>query len=72
MFDINRGQDDRILHVVTGHVNAAQAKWGRLTPADLSGIHTRDQLVAKVHERYGVSHQQAADDVERWVSDKQF
>ena len=32
MFDINRGQDDRILHIVMGHVQAAQATWGRLTP----------------------------------------
>jgi hypothetical protein len=72
MFDIRRGQDDRILDIVTGHMKAAQVKWGRLTPSELSEIHTKDQLVAKVKERYDVPHQQAADDVERWISNKQF
>ena len=56
LFDIRRGQDDRILDIVTRHMKAAQVKWGRLSPSELSEIHTKDQLVAKVKERYNVPH----------------
>ncbi|MFL5173959.1 MAG: hypothetical protein ACJ8CX_25360 [Microvirga sp.] len=63
---------DGILDGAGGHMSAAQAKWERLTPADFNGIRTKRDLIARVEERYGLPHEQAAADVEIWASDKRF
>jgi hypothetical protein len=59
--------DDAILNVADGHMRAAQAKWSRLTPDDLSSIHDEEQLIAKVEERYSLPHWVAVQDVQLWV-----
>ena len=55
-----------------GHMQAAQAKWERLTEADLRGVRTKRDLTARVEERYSLPHEQASADVEIWASDKRF
>ena len=55
-----------------GHMQAAQAKWERLTEADLSGVRTKRDLIARVEERYSLPREQASADVEIWASDKRF
>jgi hypothetical protein len=72
MFDLQHGQDDGILHITTRHVEAARAKWDRLSMADLSSIRTKSQLIERVEERYGLPHEDVVSDVELWASDKQF
>lgn len=61
-----------ILNVADGHMQAAQAKWSRLTEGDLSGIRTKGELAARVAARYGLSADQAAADVAVWAADKRF
>ena len=56
-----------MLNIANGHMRAAQAKWGRLTPDDLSSIREKDDLIAKVEERYSLPHGVAVQDVELWV-----
>ena len=55
-----------------GHMQAAQAKWERLTEADLKGVRTKRDLIARVEERYSLPHKQASADVDIWASDKHF
>src|SRR3954447_12072424 len=55
-----------------GHLQAAQAKWERLTAADLRRVRTKRDLIDRVQERYGVPREQASVDVEVWASDKHF
>ena len=55
-----------------GHRLAAQVTWERLTQADLDGVRTKRDLIARVQERYGVPREQASADVEVWASDKRF
>ncbi|MGO4388818.1 CsbD family protein [Microvirga sp. 2YAF29] len=50
----------------------AQAKWDRLTTADLEHIKTKAQLIGVVQERYVLSHEVAAKDVEIWSLDRRF
>jgi hypothetical protein len=57
-----------ILDIADGHMHAAQAKWDRLTQADLAGIRTKSDLVAGVERRYALPHHQAVEDVESWVA----
>jgi hypothetical protein len=59
--------DDNILNIADGHMRAAQAKWSRLTPDDLSSIHDEEELVAKIEERYSLPHWVAVQDVQLWV-----
>lgn len=47
-----------------------QAKWDRLTMSDLVQIKTKAQLIARLEEQYGMSHEAAAEDVEIWGSDR--
>ena len=66
------GQDDGVLFIKARHMQAAQAKWERLTATDLAHITEQSQLVARVSERYSLPREQAERDVVIWVSDKQF
>jgi|SoiMethySBSTD1v2_1073268.scaffolds.fasta_scaffold3840476_1 hypothetical protein len=59
-------QPDGILNLADGHMRAAQAKWGRLTPEDLSGIRNKQDLITRVKERYSLSHAVATQDVQLW------
>jgi len=46
----------------------AKSTWSKLTDDDLTYVAgKRDQLVAKVQERYGVLKEHAQKDVDRWV-----
>jgi len=56
-----------ILSIADGHMRAAQAKWGRLTQDDLSAIRQKDDLIAKIEERYSLPHWVAVQDVELWA-----
>jgi hypothetical protein len=47
-------------------MRAAQAKWDRLTQAELSGIRNKQDLILRVKERYSLSHAVAVQDVELW------
>ncbi len=44
-------------------MQAVQAKWSRLTVADLAQVRTEEQLIDKVAERYSIPHDQACNDV---------
>jgi hypothetical protein len=72
MFDLQHGQKDDVLQLTAGRMAAAQAKWDRLTPADLSAIKHKTQLIDRVEQRYSLPHEQAARDVEIWVADTRF
>ena len=44
-------------------------QWGKLTDDDIELLDgKRDQLVGKVQERYGIARDQAARDVDNWLS----
>ena len=55
--------DDSTLYVADGHMRAAQAKWSRLTPDDLSSIHDEEDLIDRIEERYSLPHWVAVEDV---------
>jgi hypothetical protein len=61
------GRDLGILDIGDGHMRAAQAKWSRLTQDDLSQIRHKDDLIARVEERYSLPHWVAVQDVELWA-----
>jgi hypothetical protein len=60
---------DVILDVADGHLGAAQARWSRLTPHDLSDIRNKQDLITPVGRRYGLSHAVATRDVQVWDAD---
>jgi uncharacterized protein YjbJ (UPF0337 family) len=44
-------------------------QWGKLTDDEIEQLDGRkDQLVGKVQERYGIARDQAARDVDNWLS----
>ncbi len=57
---------DGILNVPDGHMHAAQAKWDRLTEADLTSVRNKQDLILRVEERYSLSHAVAVQDVDLW------
>ena len=59
--------DNDVLNIADGHMRAAQAKWSRLTPDDLSGVNDKHALIARIEERYSLPHWLAAQDVELWL-----
>ena len=68
MTDIQHGRDDGVLFIKARHMQAAQAKWDRLTAEDLSQIRDQDQLIDRVSDRYSLPRAQAQTDVVTWVS----
>lgn len=60
---------DGILDLADGHMRAAQAKWSRLTPDDLSDIHNKQDLITRVEEHYSLSHAVATQEVQLWDAD---
>jgi hypothetical protein len=68
MTDIQHGRDDGFLFIKARHMQAAQAKWDRLTAGDLSQIRDQDQLIDRVSDRYSLPRAQAQTDVMTWVS----
>ena len=51
---------------VTGSV---KQKWGRLTDDDLTFINgSKDKLLGRVQERYGLSKEEAQKQIEAWTS----
>jgi hypothetical protein len=57
---------DGVLNASDGHLRAARVEWSRLTPGDLAGIDNKQDLIAIVEQRYGISHFRAVQDVELW------
>jgi len=48
----------------------AKQQWGKLTDDEIDVIEgTRDQLVGKIQERYGIAKDQAEKDVDKWAKD---
>jgi uncharacterized protein YjbJ (UPF0337 family) len=46
---------------------AVKEKWGKLTDDDLTVIAgNRDRLLGKLQERYGITKEKAAEQVEQW------
>ena len=62
----NPDRADGILEASDGHLGAALAEWGRLTPDDFVRIENKQDLITSVEERYGISHMAAVQDVELW------
>jgi hypothetical protein len=58
-----------IIDLTAHHLNAAQAKWDRLTLADYTEIKTVGALIAAVEGHYSLPHAQAKRDVELWIRD---
>jgi hypothetical protein len=61
-----------ILNVGAGHMQAVQAKWGRLTRVDLAEIRTEGDLAARVGRRYSLSPELARRDVEIWAAERRL
>jgi hypothetical protein len=61
-----------ILNVGRGHMQAVQAKWGRLSQVDLLEIRTRDDLAARVGRRYSLSPELARKDVDIWAAERRI
>ncbi|WP_342641626.1 CsbD family protein [Rhodoligotrophos ferricapiens] len=48
---------------------AARQKWGQLTDDDLQmAAGSRDKLVGRIQERYGMAKEEAEREVDRWGS----
>jgi hypothetical protein len=62
--------DNDALDIAGGSMQAAQAKWSRLTRDDLSGIRDKHALIARIEERYSLPHWVAVQDVELWLKAK--
>jgi uncharacterized protein YjbJ (UPF0337 family) len=46
-----------------------KVQWGKLTDDEIEQLDGgKDQLVGKVQERYGIARDQAARDVDNWLS----
>ena len=61
------------LDFITGRrMQAAQAKWSRLTVDDLSRIRDQDQLIARVADRYSLPSELARTDVVIWESETRW
>ncbi len=46
---------------------SAKQRWGKLTDDDISKINgSRDQLVGRIVERYGIAKEQAEKEIEDW------
>jgi hypothetical protein len=59
--------DVGILSIADRHMRAAQAKWSRLTQDDISAIRHKDDLIARIEDRYSLPHWVAVQDVELWA-----
>jgi uncharacterized protein YjbJ (UPF0337 family) len=60
---------NRISGLWTEYQGMAKANWGRLTDNDMTAISgSRDLLVGKLQTRYGLTHDQAEQQVDNWVA----
>lgn len=51
----------------------AKQKWGKLTDDDLTFIGgSKDKFVGRLQERYGLSKEQAQNQLDEWVSTASF
>ena len=51
----------------------AKQKWGKLTDDDLTFIDgSKDKFVGRLQERYGLSKEQAQNQLDEWVSTASF
>ncbi|MEZ0167874.1 hypothetical protein [Microvirga sp. TS319] len=48
------------------------SRWDRFTMVEMTGIRTLSELIEKVEESYGLTHEQATRDIEFWALDKQL
>jgi hypothetical protein len=70
---LERHQQDVSTPFVTArHLQSIQAKWDRLTAADLSHVYDQSQLIDRVCERYSLPREQAEQDVALWLAAGRF
>ncbi|WP_230532071.1 hypothetical protein [Microvirga roseola] len=72
MFDLEHYQDHDRPGLKPHATQVAHATWLRLTTAELSGVRTTSELIARVEERYSLFREQATRDVEFWALGKQL
>lgn len=72
MFDLKHYQTHDGPGLTLNALPMMQARWDRLTAMEVMGIRTPSELIEKVEESYGLSHEQATRDVEFWALDKQL
>ena len=60
---------NRVAGLWTEYQGIAKANWGRLTDNDMTAISgSRDLLIGKLQTRYGLTHDQAEQQVDNWVA----
>jgi uncharacterized protein YjbJ (UPF0337 family) len=60
---------DRVSGLWTEYQGIAKANWGRLTENDMTAISgSRDLLIGKLQTRYGLTKDQAEQQVDNWVA----
>jgi uncharacterized protein YjbJ (UPF0337 family) len=60
---------NRVAGLWTEYQGIAKANWGRLTDNDMTAISgSRDLLIGKLQARYGLTHDQAEQQVDNWVA----
>ena len=60
---------NRISGLWTEYQGVAKANWGRLTENDMTAISgSRDLLIGKLQTRYGITKDQAEQQVDSWVA----
>jgi hypothetical protein len=72
MFGFKGGESDETVTRKTGYRIDAKRQWSGLTTADLSEIENEEQLVALVKVRCSLTSEKARNDVQSWMSGKQF
>jgi uncharacterized protein YjbJ (UPF0337 family) len=51
-------------------VERVKRRWDRLTDEDLTAVEgRREQLAARIEERYGIARHQAHSEIEEWMKD---
>ena len=62
---------DRIQGNWTQHVEAAKAKWDKLTDEQLQSIAGhRDQLAGSIQEAYGITREASQRQIDQWQGDQ--
>ena len=64
---------NRVSGLWTEYQGVAKANWGRLTDNDMTAISgSRDLLIGKLQTRYGLTKDQAEQQVDNWVATLAF
>lgn len=72
MFGFRAGESAEDVQRKKSYMVEARRKWGFLSNADCSTIHTEAQLCSLVQTRSGAPHEAVERDVRSWMNGKQF